>query len=254
VLAGGPARDAAATHSQPELENLRRQPDWLTGLLTARRRALSVRPCPLCAVREAQPLRCRARHHGTRVWVADDLIRSCGGCWRGVISWCGSAGGRRTRSTRRCTATCSAHRSATRRPPGQSVARTARVAGPRAAHGRELPPASRSHRRGARCDRPRDRRAGAHRRADPPADDGYVFADRNQRCTESLRWRVGNDPRTLFPCGNANGADASTQSSTSSRRKSLVVLYGDQDGLDLNFDTVKFLIDRRRANRKDLEH
>jgi three-Cys-motif partner protein len=73
---------------------------------------------------------------------------------------------------------------------------------------------------------------------------GYVFADVSEPCSESLRRRVGSDPRALVLRGNANGAEVRDAVATLVPRNALVVLYGDQEGLDLRFDTVKFFIDR----------
>jgi three-Cys-motif partner protein len=74
--------------------------------------------------------------------------------------------------------------------------------------------------------------------------DGYVFADLSEGCAESLRRRVAHDPRAHVLCGDANGADLLDKIAQRVPRNALVVLYGDQEGLDLRWDTVKFFIDR----------
>ena len=74
--------------------------------------------------------------------------------------------------------------------------------------------------------------------------DGYVFADLSEPCAESLRRRVGHDPRASVLCGDANGACVLDAIAALVPRHALVVLYGDQEGLDLRFETVKFFIDR----------
>lgn len=76
--------------------------------------------------------------------------------------------------------------------------------------------------------------------------DGYVFADLSEPCAESLRHRIGSDPRAHVFCGDANGADLLDSIARLVPRNALVVLYGDQEGLDLQWDTVKYFIDRYR--------
>jgi three-Cys-motif partner protein len=74
--------------------------------------------------------------------------------------------------------------------------------------------------------------------------DGYVFADLSKPCAESLRRRIGNTPSAHVLSGDANGVDVLDAIAGLVPRKALVVLYGDQEGLDLRWDTVKFFIDR----------
>lgn len=74
--------------------------------------------------------------------------------------------------------------------------------------------------------------------------DGYVFADLSEPCAESLRRRVGTNPRAHVLCGDANGAELRDKIARLVPRNALVVLYGDQEGLDLQWDTVKHFIDR----------
>lgn len=74
--------------------------------------------------------------------------------------------------------------------------------------------------------------------------DGYVFADLNEACAESLRRRVAHSSRAHVLCGNANGAEVLDTIAQLVPRTALVVLYGDQEGLDLRWETVKFFVDR----------
>lgn len=72
---------------------------------------------------------------------------------------------------------------------------------------------------------------------------GYVFADLSAPCVESLRRRVsGTNVHVLE--GDANGADLLDRVATIVPKKALVVLYADQEGLDLRWETLKFFIDR----------
>lgn len=73
---------------------------------------------------------------------------------------------------------------------------------------------------------------------------GYVFADLSEPCAESLRRRVGNSARADVICGDANSADVLDSIAAIVPKKALVVLYGDQEGLDLRWETVKFFVDR----------
>jgi three-Cys-motif partner protein len=75
---------------------------------------------------------------------------------------------------------------------------------------------------------------------------GYVFADLDRRCTESLSRRIDPRANTYVLEGDANSAALLDEIATIVPRNALVVLYGDQEGLDLNWDTVKYFVDRYR--------
>ncbi len=75
---------------------------------------------------------------------------------------------------------------------------------------------------------------------------GYVFADLNRDCVESLRRRIGPRPNVHVLHGNANGVEMLDEIARIVPRTALVVLYGDQAGLDLGWPTLKFFIDRYR--------
>lgn len=76
--------------------------------------------------------------------------------------------------------------------------------------------------------------------------DGYVFADLSEPCAESLRRRIGDNASAHVMCGDANSADVLDAIGGLVPRNALVVLYGDQEGLDLRWGTVKYFIDRYR--------
>jgi three-Cys-motif partner protein len=73
---------------------------------------------------------------------------------------------------------------------------------------------------------------------------GYVFCDLNPACTESLRRRIGDDPRVTILRGDANSAEILTQIAEIVPRNALVVAYIDPEGLDHAWPTNKFFIDR----------
>jgi three-Cys-motif partner protein len=72
----------------------------------------------------------------------------------------------------------------------------------------------------------------------------YVFADLNPACTESLRRRVGNTHGVHVLRGDANSPELLVEIAKLVPRDSLVVLYGDPEGLHLHWNTIKFFIDR----------
>jgi three-Cys-motif partner protein len=72
--------------------------------------------------------------------------------------------------------------------------------------------------------------------------DIYVFADLAERCSDSLKQRVG-DRAHVFQ-GNANSADLHDRILAVVPRNALVVLYADPAGLDLDFKTIKFFAER----------
>lgn len=74
--------------------------------------------------------------------------------------------------------------------------------------------------------------------------DGYVFADLDPRCTESLRRRLGNRPNAVVLEGDSNSAEILDQIAGIVPKNALVVLYGDMEGLDLKLETVKYFISR----------
>jgi three-Cys-motif partner protein len=76
--------------------------------------------------------------------------------------------------------------------------------------------------------------------------DGYVFSDLDPRCVESLRARVGANPNVHVLEGDANSLELLDQLAALVPRDELVVLYADQEGLDLGWETVRFLLDRYR--------
>jgi three-Cys-motif partner protein len=73
---------------------------------------------------------------------------------------------------------------------------------------------------------------------------GYVFADLDRACTESLRRRIGEHSSVHILRGDANGAELLDKIVSLVPKSALVVLYGDQAGLDLHWPTIKFFIDR----------
>lgn len=72
---------------------------------------------------------------------------------------------------------------------------------------------------------------------------GYVFADLDDRCVSSLRERVAGSG-VCVEHGDANSAALLDRIAALVPRDALVVLYGDPEGLDLKWETVKFFIDR----------
>ena len=77
----------------------------------------------------------------------------------------------------------------------------------------------------------------------PRPFDGYVFADVNQACVESLRRRVEGSNVYILQ-GDANSADVHDRVAAIVPRNALVVLYADPEGLDLFWPTVKYFVDR----------
>ena len=73
---------------------------------------------------------------------------------------------------------------------------------------------------------------------------GYVFADLDPRCTGSLRRRLDGEENTFVLDGNANSAELLDQVAAIVPKDALVVLYGDPEGLDLEWGTLKYFIDR----------
>lgn len=76
-----------------------------------------------------------------------------------------------------------------------------------------------------------------------PFRGGYVFADLNMACVESLRRRV-TVPNAHVLCGDANGEELLEEIAGLIPRNALVVLYGDPAGLDLRWKTLDFFIER----------
>lgn len=74
--------------------------------------------------------------------------------------------------------------------------------------------------------------------------DGYVFADLSPACAESLRRRLGHLPHVHVFEADANSAQLLDRIHALVPKNALVVLYGDQEGLDLQWPTIKFFIDR----------
>jgi three-Cys-motif partner protein len=72
----------------------------------------------------------------------------------------------------------------------------------------------------------------------------YVFADLDPACTESLRRRIGHRHGVHILEGDANSPELLVKVAELVPRKALVVLYGDPEGLNLHWDTIKFFIDR----------
>jgi three-Cys-motif partner protein len=75
---------------------------------------------------------------------------------------------------------------------------------------------------------------------------GYAFADLSNACTESLRKRVGDRPNVHIRRGNANDPELLVEIAALIPKNALVVLYGDQAGLDLEWRTIEFFIRRFR--------
>jgi three-Cys-motif partner protein len=73
---------------------------------------------------------------------------------------------------------------------------------------------------------------------------GYVFADLDPRCTGSLSRRIDGEENTFVLTGDANSADLLDQIAAIVPKDALVVLYGDPEGLDLKWETLKYFIDR----------
>jgi three-Cys-motif partner protein len=76
--------------------------------------------------------------------------------------------------------------------------------------------------------------------------DGYVFSDLSFACTESLRRRVGERPDVTILKGDANSAELLDQVVAIVPRNALLVLYSDPEGLDTEWATLKFFIDRHK--------
>jgi three-Cys-motif partner protein len=75
---------------------------------------------------------------------------------------------------------------------------------------------------------------------------GYVFSDLANPCVESLRKRVGDHPTVQIRRGNANDPELLVEIAGLIPRNALVVLYGDQAGLDLEWNTIEFFVKRFR--------
>jgi three-Cys-motif partner protein len=75
---------------------------------------------------------------------------------------------------------------------------------------------------------------------------GYVFADLSNACAESLRKRVGDRADVHIRRGDANDPELLVEIAGLIPNNALVVLYGDQAGLDLEWRTIEFFIRRFR--------
>lgn len=71
----------------------------------------------------------------------------------------------------------------------------------------------------------------------------YIFSDLNPACTESLHRRIGNAYGVHILRGNANNPELLVEIANLVPRDALVVLYGDPEGLQLHWSTIKFFID-----------
>lgn len=80
--------------------------------------------------------------------------------------------------------------------------------------------------------------------------DKYVFVDLDPRCVAALRARIGGSDRVHCIEGSANDPNVHDKIVQLVPRRSLVVLYADPEGLDLDFDTLKFFA--RRYKHLDL--
>lgn len=79
----------------------------------------------------------------------------------------------------------------------------------------------------------------------------YVFVDLDPKCVEALKVRVGEDgDRVHCLQGSANSPDIHDAIVQLVPKNALVVLYADPEGLDLDFDTIKFFA--RRYKHLDL--
>jgi len=72
----------------------------------------------------------------------------------------------------------------------------------------------------------------------------YVFVDLDKRCVNALEQRVGGRPGVHVLRGDANAAAVHDRILELVPRNALFVLYADQAGLDLHFETVRFFADR----------
>lgn len=75
---------------------------------------------------------------------------------------------------------------------------------------------------------------------------GYIFSDLANACVESLRRRVGDRPDVQIRRGNANDPELLVEIASLIPRNALVVLYCDQAGLDLEWNTIEFFSSRFR--------
>ncbi len=80
--------------------------------------------------------------------------------------------------------------------------------------------------------------------------DKYVFVDLDPRCVAALKARVDGSDRVQCFEGSANDPAVLDRIVQLVPRRSLVVLYADPEGLDLDFDTLKFFA--RRYDHLDL--
>jgi three-Cys-motif partner protein len=78
--------------------------------------------------------------------------------------------------------------------------------------------------------------------------DYHVFADLDPRCTEALRARIAvavpDRPNVRVLDGDANSAQLHDRIASIVPKNALTVLYADQAGINLHFDTIRFFADR----------
>lgn len=75
---------------------------------------------------------------------------------------------------------------------------------------------------------------------------GYVFADASEECIDSLERRIGPRPGVHIRRGDANDPAHLEAIAEIIPRDALVIAYLDPEGLDLHFETVRFLAWRYR--------
>jgi three-Cys-motif partner protein len=80
----------------------------------------------------------------------------------------------------------------------------------------------------------------------PKPFSGYVFADASQECVDSLERRIGPRPGVHIRRGDANDQAHLDEIAEIIPRDALVIAYLDPEGLDLHFNTIRFLSWRYR--------
>ena len=73
---------------------------------------------------------------------------------------------------------------------------------------------------------------------------GYVFADLDPLCVESLRTRTASFQHARVLQGDANSAQLLDEIASIVPRDALVIVYADPEGLDFHLPTVRFFTDR----------
>jgi three-Cys-motif partner protein len=81
----------------------------------------------------------------------------------------------------------------------------------------------------------------------PQPFDSYTFADGSQRCVKALTQRVVGHPNVRVLCGDVNDPAHLARVVAPIPRRDLVIAYLDPEGLELHFETVRFLASQFRA-------